>query len=130
MPAGRPTDFTQELADRICSELADGKSLRKVCEADDVPTKTTIFRWLRTNAAFCDQYTRAKEESADSLTDDMIDIADDLTGDAARDRLRVDTRKWIAAKLKPKKYGDKLQHSGDEDGPPIKIEGRIKLVKP
>ena len=138
---GRPSDFTQELADRICEELADGKSLRTVCLADDMPDKRTVFRWLRTNEAFCHQYTRAKEESADALSDEMLDIADDGTNDwieteaglsanqehIQRSRLRIETRKWIASKLKPKKYGDKLTHEGNPEAP-IQTVNRIELV--
>jgi hypothetical protein len=123
---GRPSDYTQELADRICAQLADGDSLRTVCKAEDMPCKTTVFMWLRTKPEFLNQYTRAKEESADALTDEMLDIADDGSNDwmernkgddkgwiengeaMQRSRLRVDTRKWIASKLKPKKYGDKV----------------------
>jgi hypothetical protein len=75
-----------------------------------MPSTVTVFSWLRTHEEFLNQYTRAKEESADALTDEMLDIADDVEGDSQRDRLRVDTRKWIASKLKPKKYGDKLEH--------------------
>lgn len=122
MKNGRPTDYTEELADKICAELADGKSMRMVCKADGMPDKSTVFRWLRTKDGFRDQYARAKEESADALTDEMLDIADDSHLDyidsddgsvrvnaenIQRSRLRIDTRKWLASKLKPKKYGDK-----------------------
>ena len=111
MSAGRPTSYTPELADRICEQLADGLSMRKICEADDMPAKRTIFNWLRTNEEFLHQYERAKEESADSMTDEMLDIADGQEGgEVQRDRLRVDTRKWVASKLKPKKYGDYQRH--------------------
>jgi hypothetical protein len=131
----RPSDYTPELADAICARLADGESLRTVCQSDEMPDKSTVFRWLRTNA---DQYTRAKEESADALTDEMLDISDDGTNDwmarkgeegestgwqvngehIQRSRLRIETRKWIASKLKPKKYGDKvdLTHAGPGGG--------------
>mgnify|MGYP000518903851 CR=1 FL=1 len=81
MPAGRPTKYTDKLADRICAQLADGDSLHTVCHADDMPCKATIFNWMRTNEAFLDQYTRAKQESADALTDEMLDIADDASND-------------------------------------------------
>lgn len=141
---GRPSDFTQELADRICAELADGKSLRTVCAPEEMPDKSTVFRWLRRHESFCDQYTRAKAESADALTDEMLDIADDATNDwmerfedekpgwiangehIQRSRLRIETRKWIAAKLKPKKYGDRVTHSGDKDEP-IRHLAEIKI---
>lgn len=118
----RPSDYTPELGDLICSELADGKSMRAVCLPDEMPDKATVFRWIRTKKGFRDQYARAKEESADALTDEMLDIADDSNLDYTktdedgvklnseniqRSRLRIDTRKWLASKLKPKKFGDK-----------------------
>lgn len=123
---GRPTDYTPELSDIICSQLADGLSMRTVCKPDSMPNKATVFNWLRTNEAFNDQYVKAKAESADSLTDEILDIADNcnndwmenegdstgykLNGEAVqRSRLRIDSRKWLASKLKPKKYGDKIQ---------------------
>jgi hypothetical protein len=131
---GRPAIYSQELADAICSQLAEGISLRTVCRAEGMPDKSTVFKWLREIPEFTDQYARAKEESADALVEDILDIADDGSNDwmelldsegeikgwrengeaLQRSRLRVDTRKWIASKLKAKKYGDKQQveHSG------------------
>lgn len=127
MPAGRPSDYSIDVATFICGQLADGQSLRAICRADDMPDKATVFRWLFENTDFRDQYARAKEDSADAHADDVIDIADDGTNDwmerhnsegecigwqlngehVQRSKLRVDARKWIASKLKAKKYGDK-----------------------
>lgn len=145
----RPSKYSDELADRICALLADGQSLRTVCLADDMPEKTTVFRWLRTKDGFRNQYARAKEESADALTDEMLDIADDGSNDwmekhnsdgdscgyqvngehIQRSRVRIDTRKWIASKLKPKKYGDRTVLAGDEDNP-LTISLPIEYVDP
>ncbi|WP_216636662.1 hypothetical protein [Arthrobacter sp. OY3WO11] len=142
---GRPSIFTQELADRLCEQLASGKSMRTVCAAEEMPSMTTVFSWLRTNAEFLKQYERAKAEAADSLVDEMIDIADDGSNDwmevtnkdgsegwklngehVQRSRLRVDTRKWIASKLKPKKYGDKLDvTSGGEALKPLVLDSTV-----
>jgi hypothetical protein len=142
---GRPSDYSVELADSICDKLSDGCSLRSICLAEDMPSKTTVFKWLRTHKEFADQYARAKEESADAMADEMLDIADDGDGDMTEDaqgnmkvnnenvqraRLRIDTRKWIASKLKPKKYGEKLAIGGDENAPPIKHEATVRYVKP
>ena len=124
---GRPTDFTSELADAICERLADGESLRSICSGDTLPHKATVFRWLAKNADFRDQYTRAREVQADSLVDDIIDIADaDVTEavEVQQARLRVDARKWLAGKLRPKVYGDKLELAGDPDRPLV-----TKLVR-
>ena len=103
--------------------------MRSISNGDDMPSRETMFRWIRENEEFRDQYARAKEESADALVEDILDIADDATNDymesldkegeapmswklngehIQRSKLRVDTRKWAASKLKPKKYGDKI----------------------
>ena len=74
--AGRPTDYSLELSDIICARLSEGESMRSVCRDESMPVLTTIFRWLRTKEEFKQQYEIAKEESADSLADEMVDIAD------------------------------------------------------
>ncbi len=123
----RPSEYTPEVTDRICARLAAGESLRSVCRDDSMPCVATVFNWMRSYPAFLEQYARAKEESADALTDEMLEIADNETGDVQRDRLKVDTRKWLASKLKPKKYGEKVehQHAGSGGGP---IVHRVELV--
>lgn len=153
-PTGRPTTFTQDLADRICAELAEGKSMRTVCKADDMPAMSTVFKWLREHPSFSEQYTKAKEESADALVEEMLDIADDGTNDwmeihdkegaavgykvngeaVQRSRLRVETRKWIAAKLKPKKYSEKVDvnHGVQPENPLASLMQQLagKTLKP
>lgn len=135
---GRPSTFSQETADAICERLAEGESLRAICEADDMPSRETVRRWLRENEPFCAQYARAREEQADHFAEEIVVIADEdpVTvfekagrGDDAPDiervdsaavahqRLRIDARKWFASKLAPKKYGDKLELAGDKDRP-------------
>ncbi len=123
MPAdvlmGKPTEFSQELADDICEKLADGQSLRSICAAPSMPTKAAVFRWLGAYPKFADQYGRARETQADSYFDDIADIADDKKLDANDKRIRIDARKWMAGKLRPKRYGDKTQTeiSGPNGGP-------------
>lgn len=124
---GRPTKYTPELADRICAELSLGYSIRTVCHGEDMPSVKTIFNWFRKYPEFLQQYTRAKEEAADAMAEDILDIADDASNDymmvtrkdgseayqlngehVQRSKLRIDTRKFLMAKMKPKRYGDKL----------------------
>ena len=122
MALGRPSDYTTAIADEICTRLANGESLRAICSSDRddfVPHIGTVLRWVSENADFREQYVRAREIQAETLADDIISIADgpkeaDDSIKTARDRLRVDSRKWVASKLLPKKYGDKVQteHSG------------------
>lgn len=133
-PVGRPSQYSQELSDRICAQIASGSSLRTICLAEDMPCVASIFNWLRTKPEFLEHYEKAKAEQADALAEEMLDIADDGSNDwmerhdkegaaigwvvngehVQRSRLRLDTRKWLASKLKAKKYGDKtaVEHSG------------------
>jgi len=147
---GRQSDFTQALGDTICDRIADGESLRAICDDEDMPNKATVFRWLAAHEVFRDQYARAREAQADSLVDDMLPIADDArndwmvkqnadgeqigwqeNGDAIRrSQIRLETRKWIAARMQPKKYGDKLDlnHGGSIAMTPTLIFEKINAV--
>lgn len=110
----RPTDYCQSTVDAICERIGTGESLRAICRGDDMPALSTVFRWLSIHKEFSDQYARAREEQAEALADEITDIAD-TEEDVQRARVRIDARKWVAGKLKPKKYGDKtqLEHSGE-----------------
>ena len=143
---GRPSDYSAEIADVICERIADGESLRSICSEDEMPNKATVFRWLKAHEDFSDQYARAREAQADSLFDDVLSIADDSRNDwmdrngedgigwqlngehLQRCRLRIDARKWMAGKLRPKVYGDKqsFEHSGP-DGAPMELVGRVQV---
>lgn len=144
----RQSEFSQEIADIICTRLADGESLRSICADDAMPAKSTVFKWLSEQKEFSDRYARAREAQADALFDEILSIADTpmegvkvkegpngtetTTGDMIEHRrLQVDARKWMAGKLAPKKYGDKIQaeHTGPNGGP-IETVTRIELVAP
>ena len=115
MPGGRPTDYSPELTARICERLAIGESLRSICRDDDMPSMASIFLWLGKHPEFSEQYTRAREAQAEAHADRIVEIADDDTLDPNHKRIMVDARKWVASKLKPKRYGDKaeVEHSGN-----------------
>lgn len=109
----------------VCEQIANGKSLREICEPEGMPAPSTIVGWLVEDDALSEQYTRARERQADFYADEIIEIADQAKNeDAQIARLRVDARKWKASKLAPKRYGDKVtnEHSGP-DGQPIAFTG-------
>lgn len=113
-----PMPFSQAVADTICERLADGKSLRAIhAEDKTLPSMATTLKWLAEYPDFARQYAHAREAQADTLVDQMLDIADDKTLDPKDRRVRIDTRKWLAGKMKPKKYGDKLLVGEDADNP-------------
>jgi len=125
---GRPELYSQEIADKICRRIADGFSLRSICEDKDLPTRETVRAWLCVKDDFSAQYVRAREEQADHYADEMMEIAD-TADDVQKARLQIDTRKWIASKLKPKKYGDKVTNEiTGANGGPIKTQSKIVFV--
>jgi hypothetical protein len=133
---GRPSDYSDAIADEICEKLSKGASLLTICDDEGMPHPRTVYRWLANdkNEDFRHKYAHAREAQADRYAYEIIQIADDGRNDTqldedgnlrvdhdhiARSRLRVDARKWYASKLAPKKYGDKLQTelSGPDGGP-------------
>lgn len=145
---GRPSLFTEELAERIINELIAGQSLRKIVQEDWAPSMFTILKWLDEKPAFSAQYVRARELQAEAMFEEIIDIADesdvarvvtedgevDLKLDStavARNRLRVDARKWALARMSPKRYGEKItQEQVGADGGPINHSLTVSFVKP
>ena len=140
----RASTFEQSVADIICERIGQGESLRSVCDDDELPAMSTVFKWLGANKEFAEQYTRAREAQADALFDEILVIADTpLIGEKTKTlpdgkvettsgdmiehrRLQVDARKWMAGKLRPKKYGDKIELSGDPENPVVhEIVNRI-----
>jgi len=119
-PGGRPTKYSKALADKICSELAEGKSLRTVCQQEGMPDKSTVFCWLRDIQEFQDQYALAKESSAEAMNEILLDLGDEAielsqtVNEKASSavvqavKLKADNLKWVMSKMKPKKYGEKL----------------------
>ena len=128
---GRPTDYTLELATLICERMVEGETLRKICADDDMPHRSTVFRWLMRHPEFERSYGIAIQLHADWWADKAQEISDDRSADfiekdgklipdwenVQRSRLRVDTIKWRTAKLVPKKYSDRVQMSGPDEKP-------------
>jgi len=113
---GRPSEYSEALADSIAERLMDGESLRAICAAVDMPDRKTVMRWQAAHPDFAAKCARARELYADQIFDEMQEVAD--TGnadDVQRAKLRVSTMQWRASKLAPKKYGERVEHehSGD-----------------
>ena len=122
--------------DELCDAISTGQHLVGWCKARGFPY-TTARVWIDSDRDRSALYARAREDRADVLADEIVEIADEremqevkgpdgetveLRMDATavqRNRLRVDARKWSAAKLKPRVYADKIQAevSGPEGKP-------------
>jgi hypothetical protein len=114
----------------IIQRIEDGEALRTILKDRDMPSTQTFYRWLESNESKSKQYAHACEARGDAIFDEIIQIADDSQNDfiekdigdgivvsqfnsehVQRSRLRIDARKWVASKLNPKKYGDKIDHT-------------------
>ena len=140
-----PTIYSDELVATICARIANGESLSTICKDSDMPCTKTVYLWLQDKPDFLELYKAAHVAKADMLAEDVVPISDELctiivgedgeetkvvfdSAAVARNRLRVDARKWLAGKLAPKKYGDKLSIGGDGDAPPIAHKVDVTLT--
>ena len=112
-----------EIIAEICERISKGESLRSVLRSENMPALPTFFEWIDNNKDFANQYARATELRAETIFEDILNISDSTDNDIIelpdgsevtnhhvinRDRLRVDSRKWMLSKMMPKKYGEKL----------------------
>lgn len=130
---GRPSLYTHELAEHICELIAVGTPVDAFSEMDDVPSPSTVYKWLAEIDGFSEMYARARERYADQIAHEVITISDDADPTTMKGiehaRTRMDARKWAAAKFAPKKYGDRIKQeiSGPNEGPIEVSDARNRL---
>lgn len=106
---GRPTKMTPENQAEILTRIATGESMRQIClKSDHLPTMSNVFKYMWKDNDFRHKYEIACNNRTEVHVEEIVEIADNASGDTQRDRLRIDARKWCASKLVPKKYGEKL----------------------
>lgn len=122
--------MTVDQFNKVIELIKDGKSLRKSC-VELGYSRSSFDLLVNNDETLMSQYTRAREERADKIFEEILDIADDGTNDfmtivkgdkeynvedkevTNRSRLRIDARKWMLGKMQPKKYGDKIDVTSD-----------------
>lgn len=122
--------------------LAAGESLRAICRDEGFPDESTVRRWSVEDEDFAPQYARARAAGYEKMADEIVEISDETEVEATykdegvtldlsstgvmRNRLRVDTRKWLLSKMLPKKFGDKLTTElTGPDGGPVVVENVV-----
>jgi hypothetical protein len=119
----RRHEYSPEIADLICDRIAEGASLRQICQDANMPARSTIFVWLEEHEGFARSYTLARQIQIEDLMDEILEIADDSSNDwidregpdgkryrvvnpdsIRRSKLRIGARKWLISKLMPKRY--------------------------
>ncbi len=109
---GRPSKYTSSMAEQICERIAEGEPLTRICKDRQVPAYRTVLGWRVANKEFQHMYTRARQDAADTLADEIRELAGrvergELEPNAGR--VAIDALKWVASKLKPREYGDRAQ---------------------
>jgi hypothetical protein len=136
---GRPSSFTQEIADEICERLAKGEPLTSICRDERMPATRTVSDWKAAHETFSADFARAREEGFDAIAEQCLQIADETSQDTkivgederevcnsewiSRSKLRVETRLKLLAKWDPKRYGEKVTTEvTGADGGPIQMD--------
>jgi hypothetical protein len=106
---GRPTLYTRALADEVLRRIANGEGACHVCHERGMPGWRTVYDWTRRYPAFAAGYARAQATAAHFLAAEALELADNTPADdmiaVKRNRLRVEQRRWRAARLLPQVYG-------------------------
>jgi hypothetical protein len=118
-PVGRPTDYTPDIAERICEWIAGGQSLRAFCREDGSPDPSTVCRWIVRHEEFRKQYAQAREAAGYAHGDGVIEIVELLRAgevDAQTARAIMDGLKWAAERMAPKAHAAKqdINHTSDD----------------
>lgn len=113
-PVGRPSLYSDKMANDICERLAKGEPLARICDDAKMPDFSTVWRWERDNEEFRKLSSHAREIGTHYMADDCITISDG-PGEAADKRVRIDTRLRLIGKWNAKNYGDKVavEHGGE-----------------
>jgi len=130
-PVGRPSKYTEDIGINICALLAAGTPVTKIVLLDNMPSQQTVYTWLRKHPEFLEMYEIARQDLAHTMANQIQEIIDEKplqivdeagnikydSGSIADKRLRMDGRKWLAAKYLPRVYGERTVLAGDVESP-------------
>jgi hypothetical protein len=136
---GRPSTYDPDIARRMCEQLSEGIPLREICRQEGFPMWRTVYLWMAKDPDLNTAIARARDVGYDAMAEECLDIADNARNDwmerldadgvpigyqvngdhIQRSKLRIETRLKLLAKFNPKRYGDKIVHSGDEVNPVV-----------
>jgi hypothetical protein len=120
---GRPSSYTDEIAQEICERIANGETLTEICRDEDMPGRSTVTEWLMYDReGFSGLYAQARAIQAIHEDDESKEIADNLAILPEHKRIMIDTRKWRAERLNRRVYGNSTRHEhalAQPDGPAL-----------
>lgn len=120
--AGRKSTYTKSIGDKICKQIADGKSLRSICEQPGMPVKATVLLWIvdGDHKEFSEQYKIAREAAGYSHADRIIETVDKVEKEIlnhSAGRVVIEGLKWAAERMAPKSHAPRAQISGPDEKP-------------
>jgi hypothetical protein len=101
----------------VCERIAKGDTLMAICREDGMPSRERIYDWIEEDQELATRFAQARARGFDAIAESTVAISDDREEDPASRRVRIETRLKLLAKWDPKRYGDKLELSGDKDRP-------------
>ena len=123
---GRPSTYSQEVADEIVRRMIEGESLTAICKDEGMPPRVTVYAWFDKHPDFYARCARAREALADYLVDEIEELAKSTTEENHQSmKVKISTKQWRAMKMAPRMYGDRprTEVTGDNGGP-IKVEAK------
>jgi hypothetical protein len=125
--AGRPSVYSEEVADEICERMIEGEELVKICKDDWMPARSTVYRWMANDDVFRTRIACAREGLADHVANEIANISASCTDATANaDRVKLAALQWRASKLAPRKYSDKhITEISGPNGNPIEIQSKV-----
>ena len=104
---GRPSTYSQDVADEICRRMIEGENLTKICSDAHMPSRFTVYSWFEHRPDFRTRCAHAREGLADFLLDKIEAMADEATKDNVEVmKLKISTAQWRAQKMAPRVYGN------------------------
>ena len=138
---GRPSTYDPHIARLMCEQLSEGIPLREICRQDGFPMWRTVYLWMSKDPDLNTAIARARDVGYDAMAEDCLVIADTpMLGEEVSEsedeegvrrvtikridmlghrKLQIETRLKLLAKFNPKRYGDKIVHSGDDVNPVV-----------
>ncbi len=113
------TTCTREKVEEICALLEQGEPLAVICRRSDMPSVRTVYNWQDADQAVKDRFQQARDIGEDAIAVSLRSVArggKGSTGDVQRDKLVVDTDLKLLAKWNPRRWGDRVQLAGHDNG--------------
>jgi len=122
-PRVRPSSHDAAVLEELCARIAEGRGIKEVCRDEDMPSDTEVFRRMAKDPEFAACIARAREAQQDAEAEHIVEMADLATaGDWQVVKMRIWARQWRAARLSPKKYGEKVTQTVEGGDKPVQID--------